>query len=602
MGFFKSIGALNKKIILAIVMVSAPLMIADVWQSSRDSKNLAIEQIKEWSLLTGETVRISLNTLMREGKMSERFGMFENLKREIPVVNDLRMVRAPLVNEIFERVRRERDIPRERRIIEENNVEIQKLQEELNQTDDPDEQADLKDEINSLRSMIANSETMIQELGRKLEIDPREVAKDDIDRQVIKTGEPVFVVEGDNMRMVAPFKVRPQGCTEASGCHVYAQPGDVLGAVNIDFSIAGLNNSIEKNSMLMLLTKLFIGLIIISLIVFSMKIIVVNNIEKLRQSLEKMASGDLRQRVDISSNDEVGELVKSFNVCIDKFRDIILNIVVATRTVSSSAENITQVAQEIANSTESQTDKVVNASGATEEMRASSEEVARGVSQVVEAARDADEIANQGKNTVDETIAGMQSIAEASKESSRIITNLTDRSSDITKIMGLLQEIASQTNLLALNAAIEAARAGEAGRGFAVVSDEVRALALKTADATSEVESIVNDIQSDSAKAISNLELEQATVEAGLNLADQAKQALQTIVTNVDKVTRLADEIATTAEEQSIVSENINREVVATEQIAQQTASDSRRIADQSSELKELLPALEEAVSTFKLD
>lgn len=602
MGLTKSIGALNKKIILAIIVVSIPLMVADIWQSARDSKQLAIDQIQQWSLLTGETVRISLNTLMREGKMSERFGLFENLKHEIPVVNDLRMVRAPLVNQIFERVRLERDVPRELRMIEENEAEIKKLQAQLQQTEDQDEIADFQDEIKSLKKMIDNSKNIIKTLKEKLPTDERELPRDDIDLQVLNSGEPVFVVEGDNMRMVAPFKVRAQGCTEASGCHLYAKPGDVLGAVNIDFSISGLNNKIEKNSAMMLLTKIFIGIIIISLIVFSMKVIVVNNIEKLRVTLEKMASGDLRANLILNSNDEIGELVKSFNICLGKFRNIIRNIVGATKTIASTAEHITQVANDIATGTENQTDKVVNASGATEEMRASSEEVARGVAQVAEAARNATNLAHKGNNTVEETIAGMESIARASEESSKIITNLTDRSSDITRIMGLLQEIASQTNLLALNAAIEAARAGEAGRGFAVVSDEVRSLSLKTADATAEVESIVKDIQSDSSTAIANLEQEQETVKNGLNLADEAKQALKNIVDNIDKVTRLADEIATTAEQQSIVSENINREVVATEQIAQQTARDSRRIADQTRELKELIPELENAVDMFKLD
>ena len=195
----------------------------------------------------------------------------------------------------------------------------------------------------------------------------------------------------------------------------------------------------------------------------------------------------------------------------------------------------------------------------------------------------------------------MKKIAETVDETSAFVKTLGDRSSQIGEIVNVINEIADQTNLLALNAAIEAARAGEAGRGFAVVADEVRKLAERTANATSEIGSMIGAIQEGVKSAINAMEIATKKVETGVALSMQGGNSLNDIVECVNELQLMVEQIASSTEQMSATSEEINSDIEQIASVSKETSASSEQTAQAAGELANLSVVLEQAVSGFKL-
>jgi methyl-accepting chemotaxis protein len=195
----------------------------------------------------------------------------------------------------------------------------------------------------------------------------------------------------------------------------------------------------------------------------------------------------------------------------------------------------------------------------------------------------------------------MEAIANSVERVGGIIQALGQRSDQIGEIVEVIDEIADQTNLLALNAAIEAARAGEQGRGFAVVADEVRRLAERTGKATKEIANMIRAIQAEANGAVASMEAGQGEVKAGVELANQAGQALTEIVGVVERVTGQVQQIAAAAEQQSASSEEISSNVEAVATIGRQGLVAVQGTAQAAGELSQLAVQLQQVVSRFKL-
>ena len=592
---------LRLKIILAVTAIWIPYSLLDVWFTARESRASSLSELQQWSLLTGETVRISLNTLMREGKMSERFDMFQNLTREIPVVKEFRMIRSPRVNEIFEEINQKKNIPRERNAIEDISAEIKELEKDLADSEDEDEKAEFTREIALRRELIDTAKANIERYEKKLVTDAREVPRDELDWKVLKSGNPEFVVEADIMRMVTPFKVQQAGCSETSGCHFYAKPGDVLGAVSMDFSIASINRQIRATALLNLLIQLGVGIIIITCLFLAVNHLVIRHIRSLRAVLSRLADGDLSVHLPENDHDEMGALSRSFNRVLARFRDVFHKIHETTRNVAQSADLLAGSAQDIVGGAEIQVTRVHSVSQATDEVHVSSENVVVGITDVVTSAQAAGRCAAQTTQSMVNAANGMSTLAAANIESTEILQSLAGKADSISNIMQVVDDIAEQTNLLALNAAIEAARAGENGRGFTVVSDEVRNLAHKTSAASREVAQIVSVIHSETRKALEKLQHEQSTAKLGLDLTQGARSSISDIVARITEVTSLAGAIESAAREQQDATAKINEDISAAHALTDQSLAAARKVAAEAQALKDLLPPLAQAVNAFRL-
>lgn len=330
------INKISTKIILAISAIWLPFVIAGVWYDMEQAKKLALNEVLRWGTSSGETVRIALNALMREGKMDARFNLFSDLSTEISELESIRVIRSPKVNEIFRRVRMENDIPREQENLQLYREQITELLGRLDHATNPDEREDIINDITDISYEINHSEELILKFGRMPPIDPREAAQDETDRQVLATGKTAYVVEENRMRIVAPYKVRKTGCSEASGCHFYAKEGDVLGAVNMVFSIERINQEVLRNMIASIILKVLVSILIFALVYVAINLIVIRNLDRLTQVMRKIASGDLnahlalkRRKSDLgrtgeaiaSTPDELDYLIDGFNTMAEKLKN-----------------------------------------------------------------------------------------------------------------------------------------------------------------------------------------------------------------------------------------------------------------------------------------
>lgn len=205
-----------------------------------------------------------------------------------------------------------------------------------------------------------------------------------------------------------------------------------------------------------------------------------------------------------------------------------------------------------------------------------------------------------GRNVMQHTQKTIEALAQEVENSAQVISRLSEDSTQIGSVLDVIRGIAEQTNLLALNAAIEAARAGEQGRGFAVVADEVRTLASRTQASTLEIQSMIERLQTDASNAVKAMQQGQVQAQQGLSQAAQAENALQTISQSVTRINDMNIQIATAAEEQSSVAEEINRNIVNISQSADATAEGAKQTASAGDELAKLAARLQNLVGQFK--
>jgi len=313
------------------------------------------------------------------------------------------------------------------------------------------------------------------------------------------------------------------------------------------------------------------------------------------------ASGDLTQEIIVDSKDEIGELLEAMNGMRGKLKDMIFSISSTTGQLSASAEELSAVTTQTSTSIQQQQAETEQVATAMNEMSATVQEVSASISNTAHAATEADHEATQGNIIVGKTVTAIQELAAQIEDASGAINQVEEDSKSINAILDVIKGIAEQTNLLALNAAIEAARAGEQGRGFAVVADEVRTLAGRTQQSTEEINSMIERLQSGSQKAVIVMQQSQEHASSVVDQASQAGSSLTSITSAVTRINEMSTQIASAAEEQSVVSEEINRNIVHINEVAGQTVVGAEQTAQASQELSEMAASLQSLVSQFKV-
>lgn len=311
--------------------------------------------------------------------------------------------------------------------------------------------------------------------------------------------------------------------------------------------------------------------------------------------------GDLTIRVPVNTQDEIGDLGKNFNTFADKLQNIVKQIIEVTGELSNSAGSMAAVTEQTSVAIRTQGDETQMVASAITEMAATSQEVASNAESASSSAHEADDEAKSGNKIVLDTISSINALADEVKASSEVIDKVRGDSENIGAVLDVIKGVAEQTNLLALNAAIEAARAGEQGRGFAVVADEVRTLAQRTQDSATEIENLIETLQSGSEQAVTSMEQSRDRVLATVEQATHAGESLTTITSAVETISDMNTQIATAAEEQTAVSDEISRNIENIQEMSHQTSAGSEQIAEASEKLANLSHQLDQLIGQFKV-
>ena len=311
--------------------------------------------------------------------------------------------------------------------------------------------------------------------------------------------------------------------------------------------------------------------------------------------------GDLTRRLTSDRADELGSIAKGFNTFLAKLQAMITQVVTSVQSVSDSSEHTADIAIRTNIGVHKQMAEIDQVATAVHEMTATAQDVARNATQAAQAASHADQAAAQGMQIVRDTSNSIGVLAVEIGKAVGVVQTLAKDSENINAILTAIRGIAEQTNLLALNAAIEAARAGEQGRGFAVVADEVRNLAQKTQKATEEIQTMIQHLQQGTRDVVRVMEDSQNRTDESVQHAAKAAEALETITQAVSVINDMNTQIASAAEEQSAVADDINRNVINIGQVANEVAGGADESSAASADLTKLAEQQRRLINQFKV-
>ncbi|MUH98693.1 HAMP domain-containing protein [Aliivibrio fischeri] len=311
--------------------------------------------------------------------------------------------------------------------------------------------------------------------------------------------------------------------------------------------------------------------------------------------------GDLTQRLEPHSDDEVGQLAINFNTFVGNMHSMVCRLRDISVTLANQANSTAEGAEERNVRIQHQMDEINMVATAINEMAAATQEIAGNADNTAQTAEETVTASTHGAEQVSQSQHSIDNLAKEVETATGVIEELHHNAQNINTILSTIQNIAEQTNLLALNAAIEAARAGEQGRGFAVVADEVRILSQRTHASTQEIQQMIETLQGTTQKAVGIMEDSQNLANTSVEDAQSASASLLQITNSVTQISDMAAQIAAAAEEQSSVTEEITRNTEAVRDVSNELTEETKQSVIQASELSELSNELKQEIDRFKL-
>ncbi|MDP9692231.1 UNVERIFIED_ORG: methyl-accepting chemotaxis protein [Pseudomonas mohnii] len=311
--------------------------------------------------------------------------------------------------------------------------------------------------------------------------------------------------------------------------------------------------------------------------------------------------GDLTHRLDSSRADELGDLARGFNRFLESQREMIGEVLATSERLRNAVAQVARVVDNTAERSGRQQEMTDMVATAVHEMGLTVQEIAQNAGNAAVASQNAREEAMQAREVVGGSIRHIESMSDEIGVAASAVGELADQVASIDQVLAVIRGISEQTNLLALNAAIEAARAGDMGRGFAVVADEVRTLARRTQASTDEIQQMIGSLKQGAENAVSSMHTGQAATGTGVESSQRTGASLAAITGQVEHISDMNHQVATATEEQSAVTEEINRNVQGISDLARATAGEVRACREDCQTLQRLADDLARQMGGFRL-